>query len=388
MMDQSTLSPAAFRRPGRLATAADWLRRQRWFVLLVIVPVLASAFYYAFIASDIYVSESRFVIKAPNQRSAQVSTLASLIQTTGLSAGQEQANEVIDYIRSRSALSALRQRVAVTKMFDRDGVDFLSRYPKPWRTQTIDSFFRYYRKHVDAAPDHDTGLIVLTTSAFAPGDAQTLNRELLGLGERLVNELNTRARRKSIAESENTLREAQIRVAQARVELSQYRSSVGLIDPAKQAVGVLDISNRMISERAALKAQLDVTVGAAPGNPGIPALRARLAALDREIGKQTGSVVGNDSAIAAKLPGYENAVFRQQFAEQLLTSASASLEQARTESLKQQFYLERVVDPNLPDQADLPHGLRIVLTVLAATLCLYFIGWMFIIGILEHAPGD
>jgi len=81
-------------------------------------------------------------------------------------------------------------------------------------------------------------------------------------------------------------------------------------------------------------------------------------------------------------------LFTQQFAEQLLTSASASLEQARVEALKQQFYLERVVDPNLPDMADLPHGWRIILTVLGSTICLYFIAWMFVVGILEHAPED
>jgi capsular polysaccharide transport system permease protein len=366
----------------------SWSHRHRWFFLIVIVPSLLTALYYAFVASDVYVSESRFVIKAPNQRTPQVTSLASLIQSTGLSAGQEQANEVIDYMRSRSALKALRKEVDVATIYNRDGVDFLSRYPHPWQRIADDSLFKYYRKHIEALPDHETGLIVLTTSAFTPGDAQVLNQRLLRLGERLVNELNARSRRKSISEAENTLREAQIRVSRARAQLSAFRSSVGLIDPAKQATGVLDISNRIVSERAALKAQLEVTVAAAPGNPGIPAMRSRLAAMDRAIAQQNSSVVGDGSAIAAKLPGYENALFGQHFAEQLLTSASASLEQARVESLKQQFYLERVVEPNLPDMADLPHGLRIVLTVVGAAVCLYFIAWMFIVGILEHAPED
>ncbi|MDR6706460.1 MAG: hypothetical protein ABT10_10885 [Novosphingobium sp. SCN 63-17] len=89
--------------------STQWLWRQRWIVPMVVLPTLATAAYEGLFASDIYVSESRFVIKAPAQKSAQVSSLANLIQTTGLSGGQEQANEVIDYIRSRSALAALNR---------------------------------------------------------------------------------------------------------------------------------------------------------------------------------------------------------------------------------------------------------------------------------------
>lgn len=51
------------RRPALLA----WLEKRRWFALFVILPTLLTAIYYGFIASDIYVSESRFVIKAPTR---------------------------------------------------------------------------------------------------------------------------------------------------------------------------------------------------------------------------------------------------------------------------------------------------------------------------------
>ncbi|NKI99134.1 hypothetical protein [Novosphingobium sp. SG707] len=101
--------------------STQWLWRQRWIVPMVVLPTLATAAYEGLFASDIYVSESRFVIKAPAQKSAQVSTLANLIQTTGLSGGQEQVNEVIDYIRSRSALAALNRGGAVAAMYGQAG---------------------------------------------------------------------------------------------------------------------------------------------------------------------------------------------------------------------------------------------------------------------------
>jgi capsular polysaccharide transport system permease protein len=99
-------------------------------------------------------------------------------------------------------------------------------------------------------------------------------------------------------------------------------------------------------------------------------------------------VVGTDSGIASKLGGYENLLVEQDFATTSLNVASAALVQARAEAQRQQFYLERVVDPNMPDAPLLPRRLVNILVVAAAALSLYFIAWMLIVGILEHAPDD
>jgi capsular polysaccharide transport system permease protein len=47
-----------------------------------------------------------------------------------------------------------------------------------------------------------------------------------------------------------------------------------------------------------------------------------------------------------------------------------------------------VVEPNKADMATLPNRLKRILIVFAASVCLYFIGWMLVVGILEHAPED
>ena len=75
--------------------------RYRWLMLFVMLPVALAAIYYALIASDQYVSQSRFIVKSPNQRGGQVSSIASLIQTTGLSRGQELYG-VLDYVGTHS----------------------------------------------------------------------------------------------------------------------------------------------------------------------------------------------------------------------------------------------------------------------------------------------
>lgn len=357
-------------------------------MLFVVLPTILAVLYYGFIASDQYISQSRFVVKAPGQKSSQMSTLASLIQTTGLSAGQEQTNEVLDYIRSRNALSDLEKRTDVKAMFTTPQADRLARYPALWKEDKFENLYKYYTGKVEAHLDHDTGLAVLETKAFTPSEARQLNARLLDLSEGLVNRLNQRSQRRGIAEAERRVREAQARVRAARVVLTRFRNSEDLIDPARQATGIFEVIIKLTGEKAAMQAQLDVMQRATPSNPAIPSLRGRIAALQQEIDGQTGRVVGRDTAISSKLGSYENLMLEQEFAAQMLTMANASLEQARTEAVKQQFYLERVVEPNAPDLGLYPQRLRSVLVIFGAAICLYFIGWMLIVGILEHSPED
>lgn len=72
------------------------------------------------------------------------------------------------------------------------------------------------------------------------------------------------------------------------------------------------------------------------------------------------------------------------FADRQLAAAMTSLEQARNEALRKQLYLERIVQPSLPDVAVEPRRLRGV----GATFLLGLVAWgilsMLIAGVREH----
>jgi capsular polysaccharide transport system permease protein len=387
-MNISTIDHETLREVVRKSQRQTWVTKHRWMVLFVGLPTLLAAVYYGLIASPIYSSQSVFVIKSPGQKSVPTLSLANLIQTSGLSTGQEQTKEILQYIRSRSAVRDLEAQTNVRARFSSRGADFLSRFPRPFGDASFEGFYRYYGSMVGAKLDDESGLAVLEVHAFAPQDAYDLNSRLLNLSEQLVNRLNERAQGRGIAEAERRVVQAEARLRNARIALGAYRNQNQLLDPAKQGTGVLDISNRLVSEQASLQAQLDLMQRVTPRNPSIPALRSRIAAVGRAIAAQNGRAVGTPSGIASKLGPYENLNVEQEFATQMLTAANASLESARTDAQKQQFYLERIVEPNMPDDSTLPHRLLQVLTIFAASLCLYFIGWMLVVGILEHAPEE
>jgi capsular polysaccharide transport system permease protein len=388
MNDVGTFDYETLRKVERKSRRQSWLVRHRWLALFVGVPTFLAAIYYGLIASPIYVSYSSFVIKSPSQKATPSLSLANIVQAGGLSSGQEQTKEVLQYIRSRDALKALEKQNNVRMKYSDQRADFLTRFPAPFRAPSFENLYRYYGSMVGADLDPESGMAVVEVRAFTPDDAHDINSRLLELSEALVNRLNQRAENRAISEARQRVLQAEERVRNARVELAAFRNQQQLIDPEKQAAGVLEISNKLVSEQAALQAQLDLMLRATPRNPSIPALQNRIAAVGRAISTQTGRAVGTPSGIASKLSTYEKLNVEQEFATQTLTAANLALEPARTEAQKQQFYLERVVEPNKPDDSVIPHRLRQIITVFAAALCLYFVGWMLLVGILEHAPED
>lgn len=367
---------------------ATMLDSWRWFALFVLMPTLFAALYYGGIAADIYVSESRFVIKAPERSRSSGSALDGLLQGTGLGSGTEQASEITGYLRSRNALSDLSQQIDVRAAFGSSEADILSRFPLLYQSDSFEDLYEYYGAMVTTQPDSETGLTVLSVSAFTPQEAQALNAGLLNLSEELVNRLNTRVNSQAIDEAQARVDVAQERVRESRIQLGSYRNSSQILDPQQQGIGVLEVSNALIAQEAALRAQLSEIRRNAPSHPSIPALQDRIAGLAQQVAEQTGRAVGTPDGIAAKITEYENLLVEQEFAERTLTAANAALEQARVEAQQQQYYLERVVEPNQPDDAIKPARLRGILAVLFGTLCLYLVGWMLSVGIREHASED
>ncbi|MBD2841031.1 capsule biosynthesis protein [Erythrobacter rubeus] len=364
------------------------LRRWRWFAAFVVLPSLLGILYYGFIAADVYVSESQFVIKAPDQKRASTGSLGALLQGTGLGGGQEQASEIIGYIKSRDALAGLTQRTDVRGAFASQEADFLSRFPLIYQSGSFEDLYAYYGSMVTALPDPETGLTQLSVKAFTPEEAQAINLGLLQLSEELVNRLNERVNSQAIEEADARVAEAQERVRDARIRLGAYRNTAQILDPQQQGLGVLAVSDELIAQEAALRAQLTQMKRIAADHPSIPALEERIAAVSQQVASQTARAVGGPDGLASRMTEYENLLVEQEFATELLTIANAALEQARVEAQQQKYYLERVVEPNRPDDAILPSRFTNILAVIFASLCLYLVGWMLAVGVREHSPED
>jgi len=90
-------------RARRLAARA--LRVNGLFLCLVLVPTALAVLYFGFLAHDVYVADSQFVVRTVQR---QLPTgLGSLLQGSGLTQGSSDVYSVQSFLASRDALQVL-----------------------------------------------------------------------------------------------------------------------------------------------------------------------------------------------------------------------------------------------------------------------------------------
>ena len=361
-----------------------WLRRiNRLFLFTVILPTVLAVIYFGLIASDIYISESRFMVRSP-QRQSQSGILGSLLQGTGFSRSQDDAYSVQDYILSRDALKELDDKLAVRKAFSSRSVDFLNRFPTLEWDESFESLFRYYKRRVSVELDSTSSITALKVSAFTAADAARINDLLLQMSERLVNALNERARQDLIGYATSEVQNAEKSAKEAALMLSSYRNRQSVVDPEKQSALQLQGVSKLQEELIATRTQLAQVRSVTPNNPQIPLLRNRADTLQVEIDAETAKVTGGSKSLAGKAAIYERLALERTFADRQLASALISLETARNEAQRQQLYLERLVQPNTPDYPVEPRRIRSVIMVFVLGLLAWGILSLLVASVREH----
>ena len=83
-------------------------------------------------------------------------------------------------------------------------------------------------------------------------------------------------------------------------------------------------------------------------------MRESIRALTGEIDNQKQLMAGGTTSIAAKMAKFEQFTLERDIAARALASAEANRDRARQDAQKQHLYLQRIVEPNAPDQAAFP----------------------------------
>lgn len=368
--------------PSVKAPASLLSRLPIGFLVVVVLPTVLVSIYYLLIASPIYVSEARFVVRTANQ--AQPSALGVALQGVGLTSTQTDSFTVHEYIDSRDGLEMLKQRFDLNKIFGPRGADFLSRYPRPFEARSDEALYRASKRFVTVGYDSTTGISTLRVKAYNPRDAKTLAEAMLVGGETLVNRLNERSSENAVVEATAARDLARQRVDAAQEALTAFRNSEEFIDPSLNARESSELIGTLRANVAALLAERSQLAASAPASPQLPILDSRIAAYRSQIESERAAVSGASNSLAPKVGVYEDLVKNRELADKELATATAALVSADQEARRQKIYLDRIVNPNLPDTAAEPKRLRGILTILISALLAYGVGWLVYAGVREH----
>jgi capsular polysaccharide transport system permease protein len=203
--------------------------RSSLFLLTVVIPTVLAFLYYGFIASDVYVSESQFVVRSPDKPTT--SGLGVILKTAGFSNAGDEVYSAQSYVLSRDALRAINRNNDFRNAYSRPSISLFDRFDPFGLYGSFEDLYQYYRKKVGIEHDSVSSISTLRVRAYTPVDAVKFNRELLEMAEATVNRLNERGREDLVRFAQTEVDDAKAKSREAGLKLASFRNVSGVVDP-------------------------------------------------------------------------------------------------------------------------------------------------------------
>lgn len=285
------------------------------FAFIVVLPTLISVLYFGPIASDVYISESKFLVRTPQQQPQ--AGIGGILATIGVNSSSQDGFIVVNYVESMDAMMAVNKTIDLKDLFTSKSIDVFNRFATFYWNTSYERLLKYFNDHVDIVYDPASSIAILTVRTYTSQSAHDINLQLLEHSEALVNRMSNEARQDLIDFALFEVNAARANLEKADAALFNFRNQ-----------GNADNAN-FIAKFQQLQLERDT-------------------------------------------------------AEKQLASAIAALEQARIDAQRKRLYIERIVEPNLPDYPLEPRRIYGILATLLVSLIVYGIVRMIVAGVKEH----
>ncbi len=339
------------------------------FLAVVVAPTLLTAFYFAFIASDRYVSEARFGVRRGD--GAALDMLAGGTDLGKMAQAQDTLI-VTEYIKSRALVESLQGDLDLRAIYSRDEADYLSSVSPDG---SIEDLVDYWRWRATTAVELPSGIITLQVSAFTPEDAQTLARAVVTKSEALVNQMSERANSDELKQAEAEFVRAEQKLKDIYGAMRDLRNQEGVLDPAMTAEALGELLTELRKARLQVEGELIVARETMnEDSPVVRRLKAKLEAIDGQIAKLTAQLTaagGGEGAVSDQIGAFEDMELKREVAQDQYAAAALALENARIAADRQRIYLSTFVQPELAEDALYPLRLWNTLGVALALLVIW-----------------
>lgn len=351
------------------------------FVLMVLLPIILSAWYLLTRAADRYVSTTGFSVRTEEVGSAfqMLGGLAELSNASG-----SDTEVLYQFIQSQELVEATDTALDLRSLWSKGDPerDPVFVYETPG---SIEDLVAYWQRMVKVYND-DSGLLEMHVQAFTPEDARRIARFIYDQSSEMINRLSAIARDDATRYAREELEQAEQRVTQAREALTRFRNQRQIVDPTASVQSQMGLLSSLQMQLADALIEQDILQQTAP--PSDPRLRqlerrvavieARLADEREKLGIRTGGAgSGNGgSEVFADLVGeFERLSAERDFAEQSYTAARTAFESAVAEARRQSRYLAAHIRPTLAEAPEHPRRG----TIMAMVTAFSFLFWMIVV---------
>ncbi len=340
------------------------IKKHYLLIFIVIIPVFLLLFYYVFIASDIYLSESKITIKETGQQSTSFNLG---IFSFGNPTAREDAMYLQEYILSYDMLDYLDKKLNLKKIYQDKKIDIIKRLSSD---ATHEEFLKYYQKNiVNVQYDDTSSILTVKVYAFKKEDAKRINEAILEQCERYINGVSHKIAKEQMNFIEGELTNAYQKMQASKNNLIKFQDIYKVIDPAQETQAAATLVSQLEAQLATQEAQLkNLLTYLSEDSFQVQALKSQIKALRSQIEIEKSKIVGGgDSKLNKITAEYLNHKLNVDFATDIYKVTLSALETTRVEASRKLKNLVVIASPNLPDEALYP---KKTYNVLLATLLL------------------
>lgn len=346
-------------------------------VLILVIPNIASVYYFTCIAMDQYQSETRFTVRSSTPALGR----DQLTKVTGLPSAQivQDTQIVTNFIASKDMVAALQSKVDLQKLYGNPDIDPLARLRRDASTEKL---LDYWEDMVSIKTEVTSGIVTVKVRAFSAVDAQKVLQEVVAASEAVVNDVNNRIWRDVIATAQANLENAKDQLQKSREQLQLARNQTGVLSVAGSSAIFTNLITAVQTDRINLQQRYDALLGnVSPTAPQMRVLKREIESKQKQLDDLNRQVAGqgkSEQNLADVSVGMSQRELEQNLAEQQFSASMKTLEQVQFVSKQQLLYLDTFLAPNLPDEAQYPKRALWIAGVLAATIAI----WGIVAGLL------
>ena len=338
--------------------------------VLLILPIAFGTIYYSFIASDIFESESRFVVRSAIPAIPEEDSTS---QTGSPDMKIAQDTQVVtNFIHSPKMVEQIDEIFDMQKLFGGSDVDAISRIAAD---ATAEDYLDYWENHVEAIIDPRSGIVTVSTFTYSPDSAQNLLKEILRNSEQKVNELNAGIWDELITSAEKDLEVARNDLDELRIKLREQQNRSGIFDVELLAETTTGIIGTIRLEILELEARRKVSISElSPDSSVIQDLNKQIAARKDQIKQLQDEIAGSSDkklTIASYYATFEELRVETKIAQEHFEKAVRELERVKLLSSVQLVYLDTFLPPTLPDSGTYPKRIVMIVVVILLSLVVW-----------------
>jgi capsular polysaccharide transport system permease protein len=338
-------------------------RRRKRLILLasrlsafVLLPTLLVAYYFYWVATPLYATQTEFVIQKAESGSSSAGGLGGLLGGTSFATVQESI-VVQSYLESREAMLRLDEDLGFREHFSDPSIDPLVRLAPD---ASVEDVYGTYRNQLTIGYDPTEGVIKMEMLATDPATSQAFSEALIRYAEERVDQMSQRLREGQMTDARESYEEAETRVseAQARVLALQERRGV-LSAEAEVSTIFTQISNfemQLQQERLRLA---EIQAASRPNATRVEIAENNIQRYEALLAELRGGLTETQTGDASLARIQSELLVAQadlETRQMMLAQALQQQESARIEANRQTLYLSMGVFPVQPDRAAYPRS--------------------------------